>query len=145
MQDSGVLRALRASNERYMESLVDEWIDKGRAADRPLGIVGASFRPDFNEMRGSLALPFIRRARDEGLAVLAYDPLFEGIEWDDYRLACRGDKELEELFDVVRHPLETVWEEAGALLMNRRLSDAEQQRVRGRGRPIILDLYENAP
>ena len=86
----GSVARLRASNERFVEALVEEWIGKGRASGQPLGIVGASFRPDFNEMRFSLALPFIRRAHDEGLAVLAYDPLFDGIGWEDYQLACRG-------------------------------------------------------
>src|SRR5262249_31569883 len=127
MQDAGVLRALRVSNERYVEALVQEWISKGRTSSKPLGIIGASFRPDFNEMRCSLPLPFIRRARDEGFPVMAYDPLFEGIGLEDYRLACRGDKELEGLFEVVRHPLETVWEKSGILLLNRRLSPPERQ------------------
>jgi nucleotide sugar dehydrogenase len=144
MQKDGVLRALRASNERYVDALVDEWIAKGRAAGKPLGIVGASFRPDFNEMRFSLALPFIRRAKDEALTVLAYDPLFEGIGWEDYQLACRGDKELEAFYEIVRNPLEHVWREAGVVLLNRRLSDAERRRVRGGPTPAIVDLYQNA-
>src|SRR5262245_28692713 len=65
MQEDGVCRALRVSNERFVEALVEEWIGKGLGSGQPLGIVGASFRPDFNEMRFSLALPFIRRARAE--------------------------------------------------------------------------------
>jgi UDPglucose 6-dehydrogenase len=143
MQKEGILRALRASNERYVDALVDEWIAKGRAAGKPLGIVGASFRPDFNEMRFSLALPFIRRAQEEGLTVIAYDPLFEGIGGEDYRLACRGDQELERFYDIVRNPLETVWREAGVVLLNRRLSDGEHRRVQGLPRPQIVDLYQN--
>jgi hypothetical protein len=38
---------------------------------RPLGIVGISFRPYFNEIRFSLSLPFIRRAPDKGVRVLS--------------------------------------------------------------------------
>jgi nucleotide sugar dehydrogenase len=143
MQSESVCRALRASNERFIEALVDEWIGKGRASGQPLGIVGASFRPDFNEMRFSLALPFIRRAREEGLAVLVYDPLFEGIGWEDYRLACRGDRELEGLFEVMRHPLESVWSECHAVFLNRQLSEAERRRLRGRARPHLVDVYQN--
>jgi nucleotide sugar dehydrogenase len=143
MQQEGVCRALRASNERFGEALVEEWIGKGRASGQPLGIVGASFRPDFNEMRFSLALPFIRRARGEGLTVLAYDPLFEGIGREDYQLACRGDKELESLFDVVRQPLEKVWSECQAVFLNRRLSEPERRRIAGRIRPYVVDVYQN--
>ena len=143
MQEEGVCRALRVSNERFVEALVEEWIGKGRASGQPLGIVGASFRPDFNEMRFSLALPFIRRAREEGLAVLAYDPLFEGIGWEDYQLACRGEAELEGLFPVMRQPLEKVWSECSVVLLNRRLSEAERPRIQGRARPHLVDVYQN--
>jgi nucleotide sugar dehydrogenase len=143
MQDDGVCRALRASNERFVDALVEEWIGKGRASGQPLGIVGASFRPDFNEMRFSLALPFIRRARDEGLGALAYDPLFESIGWEDYQLACRGDTELEGLFHVMRQPLERVWSECSVVLLNRRLSGAERRRIQGRTPPHLVDVYQN--
>lgn len=143
MQEAGVLHALRASNDRYVDALVEEWLDAGRTTGRPLGIVGASFRPDFNEMRCSLALPFIRRAQGQGLTVLAYDPLFEGIDWEDYRFACRGDRELEGLFEVVRHPLESVWEKSGAVFLNRRLSDAERRRVQGLSTSHVVDVYQN--
>lgn len=143
MQQEGVSRALRASNERFVEALVEEWLGKGRASGRPLGVVGASFRPDFNEMRFSLALPFIRRARDEGLVVLAYDPLFEGIGREDYLLACRGDQELESLHEVMRQPLEKVWSECQVVFLNRRLSEAERSRIQGRPRPHLVDVYQN--
>jgi UDP-glucose 6-dehydrogenase len=143
MHSEGICHALRTSNERFIEALVEEWLTRGRDKGGPLGIIGASFRPDFNEMRFSLALRFIRRARDEGLVVMAYDPLFEGIGREDYQLACRGDKELERLFEVVRHPLEIVWEKAGVLLLNRRLSDPERRRVVNLVRPPVLDLYPN--
>ncbi len=144
MRGASVLEALRRSNEQFVEFLVEEWLKRGRAAGRPLGIVGTSFRPDFNEMRFSLALPFIRRARAEGLPVLAYDPAFEGIAWDDYLLACRGDKELEDLFEVVRHPLEEVWSSCGALLLNRGLDSGERARIRGLPWPHTIDLYNNS-
>jgi UDPglucose 6-dehydrogenase len=142
MQSEGICHALRTSNERFVESLVDEWLTRGRDSGKPLGIIGTSFRPDFNEMRFSLALPFIRRAQSEGLTVLGYDPAFEGLGLEEYLLACRGDKELEGLYETVRHPLETVWSRAGALLLNRRLSEAERRRVVGLARPTI-DLYQN--
>jgi UDPglucose 6-dehydrogenase len=143
MQSEGVCHALRTSNERFIEALVDEWITGGQDSGRPLGIVGTSFRPDFNEMRCSLALPFIRRAQSERLTVLGYDPAFEGLGREDYLLACRGDKELEGLYDWVRYPLETVWRRAGAVLLNRRLSPTEIERVRGLPRPYVVDLYQN--
>ena len=101
MQSEGICHALRTSNERFVEALVEEWLTRGRDSGRPLGIVGTSFRPDFNEMRFSLALPFIRRAQSEGLTVLGYDPAFEGLGQEEYLLACRGDKELEGLYDRV--------------------------------------------
>jgi nucleotide sugar dehydrogenase len=143
MGAEGVCQALRTSNERFIEALVDEWLTRGREAGKPLGIIGTSFRPDFNEMRGSLALVFIRRAQREGLAVLGYDPAFEEIGREDYRLACRGDRELEGLYETVRHPLETAWRQAGVLLLNRCLSDAERRRVRDLPRPPVVDLYQN--
>jgi len=143
MRQASVLEALRRSNEQFVDFLVEDWLAKGRAAGRPLGIVGASFRPDFNEMRCSLALPFIRRARAEGLPVLAYDPSFEGIAWDDYLLACRGDKELEDLFEVVRNPLEEVWGSCAVVLLNRALDAGEWLRLKDLNRPEIIDLYGN--
>lgn len=143
MRAGSILEALRRSNERFIEALVEDWLAKGCVMGRPLGIVVTSFRPGFNEMRSSIALPFIRRALDEGLSVLAYDPMFEAVGWDEYRLACRGDKELEGLFDIVRHPLEAVWQGAGVVLLNRRLSEAERRRVNGLRRPEIVDLYRN--
>jgi nucleotide sugar dehydrogenase len=143
MRDESVCHALRASNERLLAALVDEWVTRGCQSDKPLGIIGTSFRPDFNEMRGSLALPFIRRARHEGLSVLAYDPAFEGIGLEEYRMACRGDRELEELYETVRHPLEAVWGHSGVVLLNRRLTDTERDRLGNRSRPIVVDLYQN--
>ncbi len=143
MRSEGICTALRTSNERFIEALVEEWLTRGRESGRALGIIGTSFRPDFNEMRASLVLPFIRRAQREGLPVLGYDPAFEGMGREEYRLACRGDGELEGLYETVRHPLEAVWGAAGALLLNRRLSDAERGRVRELARPPVVDLYQN--
>ena len=143
MGAESICRALHTSNERFIEALVDEWLSRGRESGRALGVIGTSFRPDFNEMRCSLALPFIRRARHEGLTVLGYDPAFEGIDRQSYALACRGDEELEGLYETVRHPLETVWRRAGVLLLNRRLSDGERQRVRALPRPHVVDVYQN--
>jgi len=143
MREESVCHALRASNERLMAALVDEWVTRGSESGKPLGIIGTSFRPDFNEMRGSLALPFIRRALHEGLAVLAYDPAFERIGPEEYRMACRGDQELEGLYETVRHPLEAVWGHAGVILLNRRLTDTERGRLGERSRPVVLDLYQN--
>jgi UDPglucose 6-dehydrogenase len=143
MQSEGICHALRTSNERFTEALVEEWLTRGRDSGKPLGIVGASFRPDFNEMRFSLALPFIRRAQSEGLSVLGYDPAFEGLGLEEYLLACRGDKELEGLYETVRHPLEAVWRVAGAVLLNRRLSPAEIERIKGLSCPYLVDLYQN--
>jgi GDP-mannose 6-dehydrogenase len=143
MRSEGICHALRTSNERLTEALVDDWIARGRESGKPLGIVGTSFRPDFNEMRGSLALPFIRRAQREGLRLLGYDPAFEGIGREEYQLACRGDRELEALYDIVRQPIEAVWQEAGVVLLNRRLSDTERGRLGDGPRPTIVDLYKN--
>jgi hypothetical protein len=94
-------------------------------------------------MRHSLSLPFVRRAQGEGLKVLGYDPAFERIGPEDYRLACRGDQELETLYEMVRYPLEAVWEQSGVVLLNRKLSDTERQRVRHLPRPYVVDLYQN--
>jgi UDPglucose 6-dehydrogenase len=143
MQSEGICHALRTSNERFIDALVEDWLTRGRDDGKPLGIVGTSFRPDFNEMRFSLALPFIRRAQSERLAVLGYDPAFEDLGLEEYLLACRGDKELEGLYDTVRYPLEAVWRRAGAVLLNRRLSPGEIDRVQGLPRPYVVDLYQN--
>jgi nucleotide sugar dehydrogenase len=143
MQSEGICHALRRSNERFVEALVDEWLGWGRESGKPLGIIGTSFRPDFNEMRFSLALPFIRRAQNEGLAVLGYDPTFEGLGLEEYLLACRGDKALEGLYETIRYPLEMVWSRAGVVLLNRRLSSAELERVKGLACPYVVDLYQN--
>jgi hypothetical protein len=61
----------------------------------------------------------------------------------EYQLACRGDKELEGFYEIVRNPLEHVWQEAGVVLLNRQLSDAERRRVRGLPAPCVVDLYQN--
>jgi nucleotide sugar dehydrogenase len=143
MQAGSILDALRRSNEQFTGFLVREWFRLGRAAGKPLGVVGTSFRPGFNEMRCSVALPFIRRAREEGLPVLAYDPAFEGIGLEDYLLACRGDKELEELHETVCRPLEEVWQRCGVVLLNRTLDAAERHRIDGLRPPRTLDLYQN--
>jgi UDP-glucose 6-dehydrogenase len=143
MQSEGICHALRRSNERFVDALVEEWLRRGRESGKPLGIIGTSFRPDFNEMRFSLALPFIRRAQREGLAVLGYDPTFEGLDLEDYLLACRGDKALEGLYETIRYPLEMVWSRAGVVLLNRRLSSAELERVKGLACPYLVDLYQN--
>jgi len=143
MRGASVCEALRTSNDGYLETLVEEWIAHGCRSGWPLGIVGISFRPDFNEIRGSLVLPFIRRARRQGLVVLGYDPAFEGIPRDEYRCVCRGDSELEGLYETVRHSLETVWQEAAVVLLNRRLTSAERARLPDRPRPAVVDLYQN--
>jgi len=143
MRSEGICHALRASNEHFLEALVEEWLTRGRESGKVLGIVGTSFRPDFNEMRSSLTLPFIRRAQSAGLTVLGYDPAFENISPEDYRLACRGDRELESLYETVRQPLEVVWGSAGVVLLNRRLLRPEIERVRHLPRPFLVDFYQN--
>jgi UDPglucose 6-dehydrogenase len=143
MRGASVLEALRTSNEAYTEHLVLRWIELGRAAKKPLGVIGVAFRADFNEVRGSLALPFIRRAKRDGLPVLAYDPFFEGISPEAHALAARGDREVEALRETLSHSLEDVWSRSGVVLLNRRLDARERARVSGLATPLLVDLYGN--
>ncbi len=143
MRGRSVLEALRTSNECFTEDLVDRWITAGRVTGKPLGIVGVAFRPDFNEIRGSLALPFIRRAKKEGIEVLAYDPMFVGIERPAFQLAARQDVEVEGLFETVTYALEDVWRRSGAVLVNRALQPDEWRRIADLPEPFVLDLYRN--
>ena len=142
---AGVCTALRTSNERQRDTLVRRWLDGNRGSGRPLGIIGVAFRPEFNEVRGSLALDFFQAARAAGADVLAYDPAFEGIDRPAYELAARQDKAVAGLYESVRHPIERVWADTGAVLINRRLSAAELQRLAAVGRrpACIIDLYRN--
>ena len=43
----------------------------------------------------------------------------------------------------MRQPLEKVWSECSVVLLNRRLSEAERQRIQGRARPHVVDVYQN--
>lgn len=143
--EAGVCTALRTSNERQREALVQRWLDGGTGSIRPLGVIGVAFRPEFNEVRASLALDFFEAARAHGRPVLAYDPAFEGISRPAYELAARQDSFVSSLYESVVHPLEKVWTESSAVVINRTLTAAEAQRLAGfRTRPAcIIDLYGN--
>ncbi|QPJ65329.1 MAG: nucleotide sugar dehydrogenase [Candidatus Nitrohelix vancouverensis] len=144
MQSGSVLEALRVSNENYIDAIVEQWLATGRETGKPLGLVGLTFRPGFDEMRGSLALPFIRRALAEGLEVRGYDPFFDGIGIEEFMLVCRNDKELESYHAHCSHSLESVWNECGVVLLNRNLDINERRRLDDFSDcPRKIDLYGN--
>lgn len=138
-----ICAALGPSNDGFRTLLVERWLAFARDPGRPLGIIGMSFRPGFNEMRHSLALDFVRAAQARGIEVLAYDPAFESATVEDYRLACRQDNELLTLWPLFR-PLEEVWQMSQGLLFNRRLDEGEQRRIARLPRPPAVDLYDNS-
>ena len=142
---SGVCTALRTSNEPQRESLVTKWLAGARGSRRPLGVIGVAFRPEFNEVRSSLALDFFLAARATGRQVLAYDPAFEGISKPAYELAARQDQLVESLYESVVHPIETVWAESSAVVINRKLTPNELHRIAlvGTQPACIVDLYDN--
>ena len=70
--EKGVTTALRTSNEVQRAALVQQWLDGAGSSKKPLGIIGVAFRPEFNEMRASLALDYFQAARSEDRQVLAY-------------------------------------------------------------------------
>jgi UDP-glucose 6-dehydrogenase len=143
-QEKGVLHALKASNDSFRNFLVGKWLEKGRESGKPLGIAGVSFRPDFNEMRSSIALDFILAAQSENLEFFAYDPLFAGISKADYDLACRQDEFLKKLHENVSVTLERLWSECGVVFVNRKLDDKELDIIsRSDGSPHVVDIYEN--
>ena len=117
----------------------------GRSHGGKLGVIGVAFRPEFNEVRSSLALDFFLAARATGHQVLAYDPAFEGISKPAYELAARQDELVESLYESVVHPIEKVWAEASAVVINRKLTAAELQRIAlvGSQPACIVDLYDN--
>ncbi|MEE8205871.1 MAG: nucleotide sugar dehydrogenase [Nitrospinaceae bacterium] len=140
----GILEALKYSNDHFIESLIDRWIQAGKQSGKPLGLVGISFRPGFNEIRCSLILPFLRRALEENLPVMGYDPAFEGIGEEDYLLACRQNKELENYRECFSHSLEDVWKQCGVILLNRTFSPEELKLTQYiQPQPQIIDLYDN--
>ena len=142
---SGVCTALRTSNDVQRRALVDRWLDGGRGSSQPLGVIGVAFRPEFNEVRSSLALDFFEAAIDTNQPVLAYDPAFEGISKHDYTLAARQDAFVESLFESVRHPIEKVWTESSSVFINRKLTYDEIARINllDRRPACIIDIYDN--
>ena len=142
LMDQGLTGALQRSNEGFRKILVDRWLALAGKSRGPLGVVGMSFRPGFNEMRFSLALDFVRAARARGLEVRAYDPAFEGISESDYRLACRQDAELLELYEIACCSLEDVWSTRGVFL-NRTLDSSEHARIAHLPAPPVVDIYQN--
>jgi nucleotide sugar dehydrogenase len=145
--EAGICTALRVSNEMQRDALVQRWLDGAASSNKPLGVIGVAFRPEFNEVRASLALDFFRAAQEAGKGVLAYDPAFEGIDRPAYVLAARQDMFVESLFESVRHTLERVWLECDTVVINRKLTAAEAERLRvlPRRPATIVDLYDNEP
>ena len=142
---SGVCTALRTSNEPQRETLVTRWLDGARGSRKPLGVIGVAFRPEFNEVRSSLALDFFLAARATGQQVLAYDPAFEGISKPAFELAARQDQLVASLYESVVHPIEKVWAESAAVVINRTLTPNELHRIAlvGTQPACIVDLYDN--
>ena len=143
--EQGITTALRVSNEVQRAALVQRWLEGAAGSKKPVGVIGVAFRPEFNEVRASLALDYFQAARDEGLRVLAYDPMFEGIGEADYRLAARQDAFVESLYDSIGYPIEKVWTETSSLVINRKLTGPEINRIRGLARrpACIVDIYGN--
>jgi nucleotide sugar dehydrogenase len=143
---SGVCTALRTSNEYQRSQFVRRWLEGANGSSKPLGVIGVAFRPEFNEVRCSLALDFFEAAQATGQTVLAYDPAFEGISKPDYELAARQDAFVESLYESVRHPIEKVWGESSAIVINRKLTPDELRRIASVGRrpACVVDLYDNA-
>jgi UDPglucose 6-dehydrogenase len=143
---NGVTTALRTSNDTYRASLVARWLKGATGSRRPLGVIGVAFRPEFNEVRSSLALDYFEAARLAGKTVLAYDPAFEGIDRPAYELAARQDAFVASLYESVIHPIEKVWRECDSVFINRKLTDEELRRIAAVGRrpACVVDIYGNA-
>jgi len=143
--DMGVTRALRTSNEKYRRDIVNRWLHLGLGSGMPLGIIGVAFRPEFNEIRDSLALDFLRAAEQANAKVIAYDPMFEGIDAARFELAARQDLYVSSLHPIVSHRLEEVWGSCGAVLLNRGLNEVERKRIGAvaGGPSHVIDLYDN--
>jgi UDPglucose 6-dehydrogenase len=143
--ENGVTTALRTSNDTYRASLVNRWLQGAAGSRRPLGVIGVAFRPEFNEVRSSLALDYFEAAQRAGTSVLAYDPAFEGIDQPAYELAARQDTFVASLYESVIHPIEKVWAECDSVFINRTLSDDELRRIASVGRQpaCVVDIYGN--
>ncbi len=144
-----MFEAIHRSNEVYKRELFDQVLQPMPHTGQPagcLGILGVSFKPDFNELRWSIGMELTEIADAAGWQVQAYDRAFVGCSVEAYRLASRGAEHLDRWFEAVRRPLSEVWAQADRVFVNMSLSAEELDEARdassaGPKPRIVVDLY----
>ncbi|MHC4697823.1 MAG: nucleotide sugar dehydrogenase [Planctomycetota bacterium] len=140
-----LFEAVHQSNVDYKQRLFDSLLEEP-GLGFGVGVLGVSFKPDFNELRWSIASELLRLARGQGFEIYGYDRAFVGCDRDEFLLACRGAKHLHSLFDVVRMPLTRAWSGANRIFLNMNLTNKEWtaiaslQRANPQPRKVV-DVY----
>jgi len=119
-----LFEAVHESNLVNKQRLFDLLIADAQP-DEGLGVLGVSFKPDFNELRWSIATELILLARRRGMPTHGYDRAFLGCDRAAFELACRGTRALHELYGSVCLPLEEVWTQARRVFVNMLLDEQE--------------------
>lgn len=110
-------------NEKVKSRMVEKVVDAlgGSVADKKVGILGLSFKPDTDDMRESPSVPLLRGLLDGGAQIRAYDP--EAVENAKEILENRSVEFVEDAYDVASHAdavvIVTEWNEFRALDLER--------------------------
>ncbi len=140
-----LFEAVHQSNVDYKQGLFDELLEQP-GLGFGVAALGVSFKPDFNELRWSIASELLHQALARGFEVYGYDRAFVGCDRDEFVLACRGAEHLHSLFEVVRMPLSKAWSQASRVFVNMNLTEKELatieslQRKNPRPRKVV-DVY----
>lgn len=130
--DFKLLKAVQEINETQKQEVIKKVKEVlGNLGGKTIGILGLSFKPDTDDMRGAPSMDIIRLLQDEGAKVKAYDPkamdnarrLLRDVEF------CRDALETAEGSDALL--ILTEWEEFKNLKLLR-IKDSLKQ-------PIIID------
>lgn len=117
--------AIHQSNDDHKQRLFELLLTDDGPAARSVGVLGVSFKPDFNELRWSLAAELMTQARNRDWEIYGYDRAFTGCSPQEFELACRGATHLHGLFEAVRLSLTDTWTHAGRLFVNMYLNADE--------------------
>jgi nucleotide sugar dehydrogenase len=136
--------AIQQSNVDYKQQLFNPLLET--ATPEPVGVLGVAFKPDFNELRWSIATELIEMAQQRGRRVAAYDRAFTGVARESFELACRGSAHLHKLFNIVRQPLEETWRQSRRIFLNMVLNERELKAIKDIQREtntprVVVDVY----
>ncbi|MFQ5590137.1 MAG: nucleotide sugar dehydrogenase [Phycisphaerae bacterium] len=140
-----LFEAIHQSNIDYQRGLFDEVLEHPGLGSG-VAALGVSFKPEFNELRWSIASDLLQQALARGHEVYGYDRAFVGCSREEFLLACRGAEHLHSLFEIVRMPLSKTWSQAGRVFLNMNLNAEEFATIRSlqeaHARPRkVVDVY----